>query len=856
MIRIENLTKIYDNQTKKVIDNISFDLPDKGLFFILGKSGSGKTTLLNLLAGIDQPTDGIIRMDEMEIDHFTENEMDELRNKKMGIVFQDFNLVSTLTVYQNVKLALSIQDWDGKCEADISARVMQALQYVGMEAFANRRIQQLSGGEIQRVSIARVLVKNPQLVLADEPTGNLDSKNSRIIFELLKKISAKCLVVAVTHDRESAIKYGDGYYEIVDGYITKAEKLNKPNEVYLFDIEVKNKKKKLEESVELTMQNALAMFGRVLEKCGNEEEDIQVSVSSKKVLTEPKENKEEKLEDRKNIECKCMSKLDLISYAIQNIRRRKVKMAITSVMMLLTFTLLILTTLMTKYDKYQVIENYFEEYKPDYLYPMKEVSYTDSLKETQRKELSSGKELYQILSSDFQKNTGGLRSDILVTREEDEDNLFSQECGMYVYNGILDGYELEGDLPKLSNETAITDYVASILHLPTNAIGKTIAVEGTKVTITGILHTDYTEYGLNDKLNEGLMNNYTQYLYEYKYNIVLVSTNLIKNLKETTQYIYTAGTDLLNSKKERFFTNETTIGNLDLLHNEKLLAGRMPENRNEIVISSSYASDNGFINEGGGVEEDILNQGFTFRNIRDGEFVEYYTDTINMYDFFPEGVEIVGIYEDEGYVDISSPQIYLMKESFSEIREEYYNYYIYDQYFITGNALEYHKITNMAKDNKWGFNDLVVYQILEFNSMISYFSNVLRWLLIVLIVIVILMIYSNVSGSINHNRKMIGILRTLGVTRKDTIKIFAAEALIIYLSSTILSIIGSFSVVSIINYFYRKEAVEFPFNICYFDFLLCFAVVFLCAVVFSVSVLIPLRKFAKQHPIQVIRGDK
>ncbi|MDO5292662.1 MAG: macrolide ABC transporter ATP-binding protein/permease [bacterium] len=853
MIKIEHLTKVYRDENKKVIDDISFELPDKGLFFILGKSGSGKTTLLNLLAGIDQPTEGVIRYDEMEIENFTEKEIDELRNKKMGIIFQDFNLISTLTVFQNVKLALSIQNWQGKSEADITERVMKALQYVGMEALANRRIQQLSGGEIQRVSIARVLVKNPQFILADEPTGNLDSKNSTIIFEILKKISSKCLVVAVTHDRESAIKYGDGYYEIVDGHVVKTETAGHSTIISSFDIEVRNKENRIERSVELTKQNALSMFEHLLGKIDEWENNLHIDISRKDTMIASKDKKEEEFEDRKNIECTRMSKLDLISYAVQNISRRKVKMMITIVMMVLTFTLLLLTSFMTRYDKYQVLENYFEEYQPNYLYPMKEVTYTDSLKQFQSKELTSGKEIYQILSTNIDKNMGGLMSDILVKREADD--LYYQESGMYVYDGMLEGYRLNGSLPVLSNEVVITDYLANILQLSGDAIGTKIEVDGIEATITGILCTDYVEYGIESKLNQGTMDSYAQYLYEYRYNIVLVNTTFFKNMEEKSKYIYTACTDVLNSEKENYYTSEITIGDLDLIKNERLLVGRMPEKENEIIISKSYASENEYLNEDGSIAKELLTQRFSFKNIRSVEFAEYYTDRINLYEFFTEGVEVVGIYEDEGYSDVSSPKIYIMSQSFSEIKEEYYNYYIYNQYFISGNAKEYHKIINLARRNEWSFKDLVAYKIQEFDSMVSYFSNALSWILIVLICIVILMIYSNVSGSIDNNKKMIGILRTLGVNRKDTVNIFAVEALIIYLCSIILSIIGSFCVIQIINYLYRKGSVECPFNICYYNPYLTFEVSLFCFIMFSLSALIPIRRFSKQHPMQVIRSE-
>ena len=206
--------KIKGGGAVKALDGISFELPERGMVFLLGKSGSGKTTLLNLMSGLDTLDGGEIEYRGRNLGNFTPSEMDSFRNTCCGFVFQDYNLIPELTVGENIALALQLQG-----DRDTNAKVEKALKDVELEGYKNRRIYELSGGQKQRIAIARALVKNPEIIFADEPTGALDSATGRTILELLKEISKKKLVVVVTHDRESAEKYADRIIELADGRV-------------------------------------------------------------------------------------------------------------------------------------------------------------------------------------------------------------------------------------------------------------------------------------------------------------------------------------------------------------------------------------------------------------------------------------------------------------------------------------------------------------------------------------------------------------------------------------------------------------------------------------------------------------
>ncbi|MCI9233590.1 MAG: ATP-binding cassette domain-containing protein [Bacilli bacterium] len=217
MIELNGVSKTY--KTKKgvktlALDNVSFKLPNQGLFFILGKSGSGKSTLLNILGGLDQYDSGEMIVDSKSTKKFWPKDFDYYRNTYIGFIFQEFHLLEEYNVYDNIILSRKLQK-----EKVSQVVVDDLLNKVGIAGLGKRRINELSGGQKGRVAIARALIKNPEIILADEPTGNLDEETGIQIFTLLKSISREKLVIVVSHDRESALQYADGIIEIADGKI-------------------------------------------------------------------------------------------------------------------------------------------------------------------------------------------------------------------------------------------------------------------------------------------------------------------------------------------------------------------------------------------------------------------------------------------------------------------------------------------------------------------------------------------------------------------------------------------------------------------------------------------------------------
>ena len=240
IVKVNNIEKYYGNKENvtKALDNISFTIEEGEFVGIMGPSGSGKTTLLNCISTIDNVTTGEIIIDNDDITRLKGKKLEKFRMNKLGFIFQDFNLLDTLTAYENISLALSIAGKKGK---DIDELVKKAAKSLNIEDVLNKYPYQMSGGQKQRVAAARAIVKNPALILADEPTGALDSKSARMLLTSIEELNKdlKATVLMVTHDAFTAsyahrilfIKDGKIFNEVVRGNDSRKEFFNKIIEV-------------------------------------------------------------------------------------------------------------------------------------------------------------------------------------------------------------------------------------------------------------------------------------------------------------------------------------------------------------------------------------------------------------------------------------------------------------------------------------------------------------------------------------------------------------------------------------------------------------------------------------------------
>lgn len=232
ILSVENIEKYYGNKGNitKAIDGISFKVQEGEFVGIMGSSGSGKTTLLNCISTIDSVTTGKIMINGEDVTRLKSKKLDQFRRNELGFIFQDFNLLDTMTSYENIALSLSIK---GEKSSEIDSKVRAVAKYLGVESELEKYPYQMSGGQKQRVASARAIVTEPSLVLADEPTGALDSKSARLLLERFESLNKelKATILMVTHDAFTAsyahrilfIKDGSIFSELVRGEDSRKE---------------------------------------------------------------------------------------------------------------------------------------------------------------------------------------------------------------------------------------------------------------------------------------------------------------------------------------------------------------------------------------------------------------------------------------------------------------------------------------------------------------------------------------------------------------------------------------------------------------------------------------------------------
>ncbi|PIZ88556.1 MAG: macrolide ABC transporter ATP-binding protein [Candidatus Nealsonbacteria bacterium CG_4_10_14_0_2_um_filter_38_17] len=225
MIEVKDLEKVYksDSVETPVLHGVSFNIEPGEFVAIMGPSGSGKSTLMHIMGFLDRPTGGIYKFEGKSIDEFNDDDLARIRNKKMGFVFQTYNLLPRTTVFDNVRLPLVYSGLEDKMEKDL---VKEAIAAVGLSHRINFYSNQLSGGEQQRVAIARALVNNPSVIFADEPTGNLDSRSGKVVMLLLQELNDEGhTIVLVTHEKYTS-EHAKRIIQLYDGRLVSDEKVS------------------------------------------------------------------------------------------------------------------------------------------------------------------------------------------------------------------------------------------------------------------------------------------------------------------------------------------------------------------------------------------------------------------------------------------------------------------------------------------------------------------------------------------------------------------------------------------------------------------------------------------------------
>jgi ABC-type antimicrobial peptide transport system, ATPase component len=374
MLETKNLGKVYRPKhgvSVTALKDISIRFPETGMVFLLGRSGSGKSTLLNLLGGLDRYDSGEILLDGISTKDFSQADVDSYRNACLGFVFQEYNVLPEFTVGVNIALALELQ---GKTAT--SEDIARILDEVDLAGYAARRPNELSGGQLQRVAIARALVKNPKIILADEPTGALDSATGRQVFETLKKLSETKLVIIVSHDREYSEQYADRIIELADGrIISDVTKESVDTETTAKHALLENGVCRVPGGYQLTAEDREAINRYIAE---HPQEQLRIRVDenlTKGFSFEP--TKEQPEVESKGLFEKIRSKLPMrraFRIGVAGLRSKKIKLVFTVLMSMLAFSLFGLASTIADYDYVKTVSDAFRKEGVKSVYVEKEIA--------------------------------------------------------------------------------------------------------------------------------------------------------------------------------------------------------------------------------------------------------------------------------------------------------------------------------------------------------------------------------------------------------------------------------------------------------------------------------------------------
>lgn len=584
MLEVRNLKKIYKTKNDVVtdaLDGVSIQFPEKGLVFLLGKSGSGKSTLLNVCGGLDAPSEGEIIVKGRSSKDFTQSDFDSYRNTFVGFIFQEYNILDEFSVEDNIALALELQ---GKPKDKES--INKLLKDVDLEGFAKRKPNTLSGGQKQRIAIARALIKSPEIIMADEPTGALDSATGKQVFETLKKLSRDKLIVVVSHDRDFAEEYGDRIIELKDGKIlsdvtkteVKTEELTENINSFGDVLCVKN-------GVELTDGD----FEKIKNFLKNSKEDVIIANGEKDVkkfkkasrISDSGEKEVFKDTDVSDLiekeytgdESKFIrSKLPLkhaFKIGVSSLKNKPLRLVLTILLCTVAFVLFSLLTTLNFYDSEATFLQTMADSDNSMIQLKKEfktqVKWVDKIAgESEYESVTSGKFTNDDLKAQaktFGKNAfGGVNYSANFSVRQTTNPYWVTNVRAFAVlnedNSLRN--DIIGEYPVNDNEMMITSYIADMLYNcgvfsnqnealnlknAEDIIGETIVLGGVDYKITGILKVpeipaEYEILKESTEESKTLLMDYNLLLADGIYLIAFVTENHLKTLsQENTEYV-------------------------------------------------------------------------------------------------------------------------------------------------------------------------------------------------------------------------------------------------------------------------------------------------------------------------------
>ncbi len=891
MLEVKDLKKTYKPKKGVAVEalkGVNLKFPEKGMVFLLGKSGSGKSTLLNLLGGLDQYDDGEILIKGVSSKTFRQSEFDSYRNTYVGFIFQEYNVLEEFTVGANIALAIELQG--RKAEND---EINEILKTVDLEGLGGRKPNELSGGQKQRVAIARALVKKPQIIMADEPTGALDSNTGTQVLETLKKLSKEKLVIVVSHDREFAEKYGDRIIELADGEVIRdVERSQESVELPESGMEFEQDSIVFSEGYQLTEEDRIL----INEFLSGRKEKVKAFLKGKKQggFTETDQNSIVHHDRTFKLIKSRLPLMNAVKIGASGLKHKKIRLTITILLSFVAFSLFALADTFGSYDNAKTCTESLVDSKVSY------VSFTKKAEDNGNGYYSSygnftDKDVKKISKENKMKFKGVYVPDIdwMISNiadgdalsETDEDSAYCTYYSGFVNLQLEDlknyGYEfVAGTLPKEKNEVAISSYCfesfkkAGYCKEPgqkgekitsyNDMLGKELHVGDAVYKVSGIYnnHIDLGRYEMVGKEipNATMAEKLAVYALGYE-------------LSEIKGYSLAGALVVSEEKMNEMRQNGMELGkavgvDFDIsTENFGSCAERVAKmNQIDASVVSWVDGEKKELKE----DEIILSSDLCIEEPKDGvkELIEAAKNqdgiAVNQYEYSngkEKEMKVVGIIDVEKYpiykdVTVISDKTYKPEW---ELLKGTYEYVVApmpkDKKDIR-NIVDYCSKVQKHQKNlelEYEMRNSVTLELNTIDAVLKAVSKVFLYIGLGFALFAALMLANFIATSVSYKKQEIGILRAIGARSSDVFKIFAAESMIIALVNFLLACIATGIGVHFLNYYMRLSTgvLITILNYGLRQILLLLAVSIGVALISS---FIPVWRIARKKPIDAIRN--
>ena len=829
MLELKNVTKIYKTVglTQKALDKVSIKFRDNEFVSILGQSGSGKTTMLNIIGGLDRYTSGDLIINGISTKKYKDKNWDTYRNHKVGFVFQSYNLISHQTALSNVELALTLS---GVGKKERRKRAVDALKKVGLKDHIHKKPSEMSGGQMQRVAIARALVNNPDILLADEPTGALDSKTSVQIMDLLKEIAKDRLVIMVTHNPELADEYSTRIVKLKDGVITDDSNPYNDNEDSKESSIGKKTSMSFLTALSLSLNNLMTKKARTfLTAFAGSIGIIGIALIlslSNGVSNYINEKEEEALSNYPlTIEKNSMDMASMMMNMMKTKSKHYDDDKIRSNN--------VLNDLLTSF---KVKVNNLKDFK----------SYLDSNKNINKyaNDIQYGYDLdINLFTKDVDGNTlkvnpTNIYEDLGVISQfmqfSDNNNVFTE-----LFNSdklLLDNYDLvAGNLPKNYNEVVvmidsnneISDYTLYALGLKS----KTELEDMVKKSEAGEdVKSNLEEYNYDDLLGLSYKLVFNSDYYVLENGIWIDKSNnndYINNLYESAETIRVVG--IIKAHENTSLTTTGAIGYTKDLTNYVI----DKVNNSEIVKSQK---DNPDINVFTGKRFDDINISIdpSIYTLSESEIKAYIENIMDTKSTYEDNLKKLGVVDTTNPDTINIyPKDFKSKDNIVDIIDKYNE--------------------GKTDSDKITYTDTVGMMMKSVTSIVNIISYVLIAFVGISLVVSSIMIGIITYISVLERRKEIGILRAIGARKKDISRVFNAEAIIEGLAAGILGILITL-LLSLLGNVIVSHVLNVN-NIMHLEFSSAIILILISVLLTFIAGLVPSRIASKKDPVIALREE-